>query len=466
MNEPFGHDTISAPIRSPLGGDPVEPAIVIALCERDGGRRFDLEREPRKWVVGKSPSCDIVIDDPYVSSLHCVLERRADGMLLLRDSESKNGTIVDNNPVLAIELRPGAVIVLGRTYLVAVGDQNPASAVAQLRGHDPRFRAAVELALRAARSDCSVLIVGETGTGKDLVARAVHETSRRASGPFVPINCGAFPRELIGSELFGHARGAFTGAVDARDGVVVHADGGTLFLDELGELSLDLQPHLLRVLETKRVRPIGGSQERAVDVRFVAATNRLDGLGSGASPIRFDLYQRVAAVVVEMPPLRARKADIPELALGFIGELAHRHGARELMPTGLDALLAYDWPGNVRELRQTIMRAVSLTDERIDVDDLGLPLVRELHRGGDLELVRSVAHLSNPARLIPGYDTPPGDLPRHSLVLREMMAHALVRRGSIRAAARELGMPKSTFADKARRFGLLHARDRGDGPEE
>ena len=466
MTEPFGHDTISAPIRSPLGGEPVEPAIVVALQERDGERRFDLEREPRRWVIGKSPSCDIVLDDPYVSAVHCVLERCADGVLLLRDCESKNGTIVDNNPVIAIELQAGAVIVLGRTYLVAIGDRNPASAAAQLRGRDPRFRAAVELALRAARSDCSVLIVGETGTGKDLVARAIHEASRRASGPFVAINCGAFPRELIGSELFGHARGAFTGAVDARDGFVVHADGGTLFLDELGELTLDLQPHLLRVLETKRVRPIGGAHERMVDVRFVAATNRLDGLGSGASPIRFDLYQRVAAVVVEMPPLRARKADIPELAQAFIDELSQIGRTRELMPNALDALLAYDWPGNVRELRQTITRAVSLTDERIDADALGLPLVREHHRGSDADFVRSVAHLSAPLRMLPGSDPPPGDLPRHSLVLREMMAHALVRRGSIRAAARELGMPKSTFADKARRFGLLHARDRGDGPEE
>jgi DNA-binding NtrC family response regulator len=466
MNEPFGHDTISAPIHSPLGGEPVEPPLVVALCERDGGRRHELEREPRRWVIGKSASCDIVLDDPYVSSVHCVLERGADGVMLLRDSKSKNGTIVDNNPVIAIELRPGAVIVLGRTYLIAVGDRNPASAVAQLRGHDARFRGAVELALRAARSDCSVLIVGETGTGKELIARAIHEESHRASGPFVPINCGGFTRELIGSELFGHARGAFTGAVDARDGVVVHADGGTLFLDELGELPLDLQPHLLRILETKRIRPIGGSGERSVDVRFVAATNRLDGLGSPASAIRFDLYQRVAAVTVEMPPLRARKADVPELAAGFIDELAHRHGRRELLPTALDALLAYDWPGNVRELRQTIMRAVSLTDEQIDVDDLGLPLVRERHRGGDRPFVPSLAHLVAPARTLGTFGTPPEDLPRHSLVLREMMAHALMRRGSIRAAARELGMPKSTFADKARRFGLLHARDRGDGPEE
>ena len=465
MNEEFGHDTISAPIRVSLGSDGAA-ATVIALCERDSDRRHDLELQPRKWVIGKSPSCDIVIDDPYVSNVHCVLERRPEGGLLLRDSCSKNGTIVDNNPVIAIELRPGAVIVLGRTHLIATGEHDPDSACAQLRGSDARFRAAVELALRAARSDCSVLIVGETGTGKDLVARAIHEVSRRALGPFVPINCGAFPRDLIGSELFGHARGAFTGAVDARDGVVVHADGGTLFLDELGELPLDLQPHLLRVLETRRVRPVGGAQERAVDVRFVAATNRLDGLGSPASTIRFDLYQRVAAVVVEMPPLRARKADIPELALGFIAELAADSGPRELLPAAFDALLAYHWPGNVRELRQTIMRAVSLTDDVIDAHDLALPFAGERADDVDPVLLPGLSRLPAPLSAMRRLDPIAAGLPRHALVLREMMAHALSRGGSIRAAARELGMPKSTFADKARRFGLLHARDRGDGPED
>jgi DNA-binding NtrC family response regulator len=464
MNEPVGQDTISAPIRSPMGGEPIRRAIVVALCERDGTRRFDLAQEPRRWVIGKSPSCDIVLDDPYVSQVHSILERKPDGALVIRDNQSKNGTIVDNSPILAVEVRPGAVIVLGRTYLVAIGDRNPASAVTQLKGSDPRFRSSVELALRAARSDCSVLIVGETGTGKDLIARAIHEESRRAEGPFVAVNCGAFPRDLIGSELFGHARGAFTGAVEAHDGVFVDADGGTLFLDELGELPLDLQPNLLRVLETRRVRPVGGSLERSVEVRFVAATNRLDGLGSGTSPIRFDLYQRVAAVTIEMPPLRARRADILELAQAFVTELSHRHGPRELLPGALDALLAYDWPGNVRELKQTITRAVSLTDEVIDVDALGLPLVRDRLRG-DLGYIPALAYLGAPPG-VRAYDPGREDMPRHMLVLRQMMEAALDKCGSIRAAARELGMPKSTFADKARKFGLLLPRDRGDGPEE
>jgi transcriptional regulator with PAS, ATPase and Fis domain len=445
MSEEFGHDTISAPVRSPafLAIPPV-----VALRDRDSGIRFDLPFETKRWSIGKADHCDILVSgDPYVSNVHCLLERQPGGGLTIRDNESKNGTVVDATPIVALELRPGATIQVGKTFFVAVGARDPASAVEELRGTNPRFRGAVELALKAARSDCSVLVVGETGTGKDVIARAIHTASRRPTGPFVALNCGAFPRELIGSELFGHARGAFTGAVDAHEGLIVAADGGTLFLDEIGELELDLQPHLLRVLESREVRPIGGTQYRSVDVRFVAATNRLDGLGTKASRLRYDLYTRLAAVVVEMPPLRARKDDIPELVQLFMAELATKYGPRELLPSALDALLEYDWPGNVRELKQAIIRAVSLSEEVIDVAALRLPL----HEPA--ELWRAVA--SPLPRCGPTLAPPPAGMPRHEVVLREVMASALARQRSIRAAAREIGMAKSTFAEKAVRYGLL-----------
>jgi DNA-binding NtrC family response regulator len=455
MSEPFGQDTISVPVRRALA----PPCSVIALRPRHGGARLELPLDRRRWLVGKAPSCDIILPDPHVSAVHCVLERRADGALRVRDCDSKNGTIVDGQAVIAMELRPGAVLVLGRTTLVAEGAANPHGALAQLRGADPHFRAALELALRAARSDCSVLIVGETGTGKDLVARAIHEASRRAFGPFVPINCGAFPRELIGAELFGHARGAFTGAVEAREGVVAAADGGTLFLDELGELSLDLQPHLLRVLETRRVRPVGGIDERPVDVRFVAATNRTVGAGPDAS-LRADLYHRVAAVVVQMPPLRARRADLPDLVAAFLAELAAHAGPRELLPAALDALLAHDWPGNVRELRQTIERAVSLTTETIDAPDLRLPARRGPYERAEAPPRLARGSLPPPLPGLRAMDQadPADGVGRADAVLREMMVQALARCGTIRGAARALGIPKSTFSDKARRFGLVPGR--------
>jgi len=447
MDKPLGHDTISAPIRMAS----TSRDLVIALRERDTERRHEIPMTPGRWLLGKDLGCDFTIEDPYVSSIHAVLDRDDEGVLVMKDCDSKNGTVVDGHQIRAVELRPGAMIQVGKTYLIAVGRRGPDSVIAQLRGRDPSFRRALDLAIRASRSDCSILIVGETGTGKDLVARAVHEASPRAGGPFVPINCGAFPHNLIGAELFGHVRGAYTGAIETRDGVFVQAEGGTLFLDELGELVLDLQPHLLRVLETKRVRPIGSNAERAVDVRFVAATNRLDGLGTPDAPIRFDLYQRIAAVVVHLPPLRDRRADIPEMVAAFLDELASRHGPRDIHPAALDAMLAYDWPGNVRELRQTVLRAVTLSDEEIALADLALPASVQPRRRPDLNDPSAIVTRNAADQLIEG-------LPRHEMVLREMMVQALARAGTLRGAARELGMPKSTFADKAKRYGIPMAR--------
>src|SRR5262245_38902342 len=268
-----------------LEPDTRRTGVVIGLRTTRDGTVFALGAETRRWVLGSSRSCDVVIEDPYVSNVHCVVERQPSGVLVVRDRGSRNGTQVDGNLVEGAELRVGSYLTLGRTTLVAVAapSADRSRAISLLRGHDPVFRATVEQGLRAAQTDCNILIIGETGTGKDLLARVVHEASRRGSGKFVAVNCGAIPRELIGSELFGHERGAFTGAHADRDGYFVEAHGGTLFLDELGELPLELQPHLLRVLESRLVRRVGGTNDRAVDVRIIAATNRTDGLGTEAS---------------------------------------------------------------------------------------------------------------------------------------------------------------------------------------
>ena len=324
----FSEDTRETQALAPEGR---RTAVVTALRARDG-TEYALGGHPRRWLVGSGATCDVVLDDPYVSGTHCAIERRGDGTLVVRDRRSRNGTLIDGNPVESAELPVGARLALGRTTLVAVAADAPASpsAIAALRGRDPQFRATVDQALRAAQTDCSVLIVGETGTGKDLLARAIHEASRRAADAFVAVNCGAIPRELIGSELFGHERGAFTGAHAERDGYFVQADGGTLFLDEIGELPLELQPHLLRALESRRVRRIGGAGERAIDARVIAATNRLEHLGTEASRLRLDLYHRVATVVLAVPPLRARLTDLPELVQAQLAELAAEHGPRTL----------------------------------------------------------------------------------------------------------------------------------------
>jgi transcriptional regulator with PAS, ATPase and Fis domain len=418
-----------------LEPDTRRTGLVIGLRTTRDGTVHALEPQARRWVLGSGESCDVVIDDPYVSSLHCILERQPSGVLVVRDRESRNGTQVDGNQVEGAELRVGSYLTLGRTTLVAMAapGADRSRAISLLRGHDPVFRATVDQALRAAQTDCNLLIVGETGTGKDLIARVVHEASRRAAGRFVAVNCGAIPRELIGSELFGHERGAFTGAHAERDGYFVEAHGGTLFLDELGELPLELQPHLLRVLESRLVRRVGGTNDRAIDVRIIAATNRVDGLGTEASRLRLDLYHRIATVVLAVPPLRERMGDLHELVESMLEELAPESGRKRVDDESWHALASYHWPGNVRELRHAVCRAVALGGEEL----CALDFFPELRLG----------------RRAPGAG-PAETLVPYEAMMRGAMEQALVTHGTIRAAASHLGMAKSTFADRARAWGL------------
>ena len=242
-----------------------------------------------------------------------------------------------------------------------------------LIGESPSLQRVKEQISRVAGLDTSILISGESGTGKELVARALHRQSSRNQGPFVAINCAALPENLLESELFGHVRGAFTDARESRRGLFLEADGGTLFLDEIGELPLTLQPKLLRVLEERKVRPLGGSQELSCDVRIVAASHRDLDEAVSAGQFRSDLYYRLNVIPLELPPLRARGNDILLLAQTFIKELAGRFnkGVTGLAEPAAARLLAYRWPGNVRELRNVIERALALTcHDRITVEDL------------------------------------------------------------------------------------------------
>ncbi|QRN98829.1 sigma-54-dependent Fis family transcriptional regulator [Archangium violaceum] len=240
-------------------------------------------------------------------------------------------------------------------------------------GESPALRRVYELIDRVADSDASVLVTGESGTGKEVAARALHARSRRHDGPFVAINCAAMPEALLESELFGHARGAFTDAKAARSGLFVQAHGGTLFLDEAGEMPLALQPKLLRALQERKVRPVGGDTEVPFDARIVAATNRDLELAVEEGRFREDLYYRLNVIGLELPPLRARGNDVLLLAQRFLEHFAARSGKRVvgLTPAAAQRLLAYTWPGNVRELQNCIERAVALTTyEQLTVEDL------------------------------------------------------------------------------------------------
>ncbi len=294
---------------------------------------------------------------------------------------------------------------------------------------------------RVADSETSVLITGESGTGKELVARALHDHSRRAEGPFVAINCAALPEPLLESELFGHAKGAFTDARVASKGLILEADRGTLFLDEIGELPLTLQPKLLRVLEERTVRPVGGTREMAFDVRIVAATNR--DLESAVDDGRFreDLYYRINVIQLTVPPLSARGSDVLLLAQHFLERFAKRSrkNVRGISPQVAERLLAYSWPGNVRELRNAIERAVALTrQEMLIVDDL--PEKIRGYRRSQLTVAGD-----NPTELL-----------SLEAVERRYILHVLKTVGGNRsAAARILGLDRKTLYRKLQRYGQI-----------
>jgi transcriptional regulator with PAS, ATPase and Fis domain len=265
------------------------------------------------------------------------------------------------------------------------------------------------------------------------------------------VNCGAIPRELIASELFGHEKGAFTGATEGRDGYFVEANGGTLFLDEIGELPIELQPTLLRVLETRRVRRVGGQTERPVDVRIVAATHRIDMLGHEASRLRRDLYHRLATLTLVLPPLRERMADVVELVESMLRELAPDFGEKQVTEEAWHALASYSWPGNIRELRHAVARAVTLGSTELAAADF-FPHLNTRPRRMTLE----VPSPEEPCD-VDGEDS---EMVPYRAMLKTAMQQALHEHGSIRAAAHSLGMPKSTFADRARQWRLMSRQRR------
>lgn len=249
-------------------------------------------------------------------------------------------------------------------YGAAAEDDADSPVKVRMIGSSQAVKEIQDIVRRAARSDSTVLVEGESGSGKELIAALLHIQSHRREGPFIPVNCGGFSETLLESELFGHVRGAFTGAVADKKGLLELADGGTFFLDEIGETSLSTQVRLLRVLETKTFIPVGGETSRRTDVRFVAATNRdLDGMVR-AGTFREDLYYRLNVIPVRMPPLRERRDDIPLLAGYFLSQYAKKFN-RKLSgydKGAMDAILSYDWPGNVRELQNAVQRAVSLAE--------------------------------------------------------------------------------------------------------
>ena len=333
------------------------PGLGLRVAEGpDTGVAADLAS--RTLRIGTASDNDLVLTDPAVSRHHCEI-RVEHEHAWLQDSESTNGTVLNGVRVKLARVEPGMRIQIGETTLqLVVGAERvqiPISTRSELAGLVGKSLAMRELYAtleRAAPTDASVLLHGETGTGKELAAEAIHLASKRSDGPFVIVDCGAIPPTLFESELFGHKRGSFTGAVSDRIGLLQQASGGTVFLDEIGELAPELQPKLLRALERRHVRPVGGSGNVDIDVRVVAASHRnlVEEVNKGT--FREDLYFRLAVVRVSLPPLRARREDIPMLIRLFVSRLApDRMGD---VPTLVAALEHRSFTGNVRELRNAV----------------------------------------------------------------------------------------------------------------
>ncbi|HUJ61784.1 MAG TPA: sigma 54-interacting transcriptional regulator [Kofleriaceae bacterium] len=431
---------------------PVRAAQLRVVDGPDRGLEVDL---PAVGVVlGTDKACDVVLADPFVSRRHCSIAPHPQGFAIA-DLGSRNGTVIDGVAVGKVVAPAGVALRIGKTLVQLMpADEvvdippSPSERFGGLYGASIAMRQVFAILERAAKSSAPVLFLGESGTGKELMARAVHDHSPRKDGPFVVFDCGASTETLIESDLFGHLRGAFTGAASDRVGAFAAAHGGTLFLDEIGDLPVGLQPKLLRMLEAGEVVPLGGRKPEQYDVRVVAATHR-DVFGEVArGGFRGDLYYRLAVVEVHVPPLRQRTGDLAKLVAMFL----ERAGAAKLEVGGaaLERLERYHWPGNVRELRNVITRAVALAGP--DDDFQSLPFV-----------LRPTA----PPEAAPAFraDRPFHDA-KDALVARferEYLTDLVARaQGNLSQAARLAGLERKFLYKLLERAGL---RGKGDGDD-
>jgi DNA-binding NtrC family response regulator len=422
---------------------PLRSGKLVAISGRDLQKTFATEG--KEVTIGSQGDNLCVLNDPTVSRHHAIIEETGRGYVL-RDLGSTNGTYLNGILIKEAYLEYGSMIGLGNTRLQFVpleerieippSEENYFGTVFAISIEMKRIFTMLK---KISPSDITVTIEGETGTGKELVARAIHSHSQRAKGPFVVIDCGSISQNLIESELFGHEKGAFTGATQTRRGAFEVANGGTIFIDEIGELAMEMQPKLLRVLEQREVRRVGGNEVFKVNVRVIAATNK--DLASEVQKGRFreDLFYRISVVRIHLPPLREKGEDIPLLAQQFARELSTEYrgtGDVTVSAEALEVLRHHYWPGNVRELRNVITRAMAMgSGKSLQLRDFIIPFPSE----------------GKPR--VPSLDSLVGR------TLEEIEKAAIMKTlkaqgGNKSAAARVLGIAYSTLYEKIKKYGL------------
>jgi DNA-binding NtrC family response regulator len=402
---------------------------------------------------GSSPACDLVLSDKTVSRKHVVAMRDETGAVIVRDLGSTNGTYIGGSKFTEITIGFGSEIKVGRSVIKFVPEEevveptaSESEAFGSLVGRDTKMRRLFGLLADIAPTDATVLIEGETGTGKELVAEEIHNHSSRKNGPFVVFDCGAVPRELIESALFGHMKGSFTGAIQDRKGAFAEANGGTIFLDEIGELALDLQPALLRALDKRAVRRVGANVYEKVDVRVVAATNRDLRDEVQKKGFREDLYYRLAVIRVTLPPLRERGTDITLLVEHFMRSFTPPGKHLRVAPEDMARIQRHAWPGNVRELRNVIERACVLSKgESINLDDA---LTEEPQQS--LGIRTDLPFKEAKGQLVEHFE--------REYILDLMRRHKM----NLSAAAREAQIDRKHLRELIRKYGLDPRGDIGD----
>ncbi|HEY8040559.1 MAG TPA: sigma 54-interacting transcriptional regulator [Polyangiaceae bacterium] len=399
-------------------------------------------------VVGRDPGASIVVADPEVSAFHCELRAVGEG-ILVKDLGSTNGTFLGAVRVREAIVSSPSELTVGRSRILVEPqakrrvDVGFSDRFGPLVGSSPKMRRVFGILEKVAGTPLSVLILGETGTGKELVAKAIHDASDHKDGPFVVVDCGSIPPTLAESILFGHEKGAFTGATERRKGALADADGGTLFLDELGELPIELQPKLLRALSEKQVKRVGGNAFEPIDVRVLAATRRDLGAEMNAGRFRSDLFFRIAQVRIELPALRERLSDLPPL----VEDVCLRVGKPQHVQTVLawieQRMASHDWPGNVRELVNVASVAATLADDPGAIDDV-------------LTLARDEASVEAP-RLGGGGGTGFSDAKRSAISAFErdyFVGLAKRCKGNVSEMARQSGMERHHVRAYLRKYGI------------